>query len=45
VKLVDGDEGIEMSRKDVERAEDGRRRDEEEGRVAPPTYEAAAMTK
>jgi len=43
--MVDGEEGIEMSRKDVERAEDGRRRNEEEGGVAPPTYQVAAMTK
>jgi hypothetical protein len=37
---------IEMTSKDVDRAEDERRRDEEEGLMdGPPTYQVAAQQK
>jgi hypothetical protein len=39
-----GNRDIEMTSKDVDRAEDERRRDEEEGLMdGPPTYQVAAQ--
>jgi hypothetical protein len=41
-----GNRDIEMTSKDVDRAEDERRRDEEEGLMdGPPTYQVAAQQK